>query len=64
MGLRDLATGNTTYIQASDTPLTVIDIPPGFVHEITNVGKSDLVVLFWASEVFDLERPDTFYEKV
>jgi UDP-2-acetamido-2,6-beta-L-arabino-hexul-4-ose reductase len=39
----------------------VIDIPPGFTHSITNVGRSEMVTLFWASEVFDPDRPDTYY---
>lgn len=38
----------------------VVDIPPGYTHNITNVGSGDLVVLFWASEPFDPERPDTW----
>lgn len=42
----------------------VLDIPPGYTHSITNVGNSDLVVLFWASEPFDAKRPDTFPEEV
>ena len=37
----------------------VIDIPPGVAHRIVNVGNDDLVMLFWSSEVFDPERPDT-----
>jgi UDP-2-acetamido-2,6-beta-L-arabino-hexul-4-ose reductase len=39
----------------------VIDIPPGFTHSITNVGTGEMVTLFWASEIFDPNRPDTFY---
>lgn len=39
----------------------VIDIPPGFTHSITNVGTKDMVTLFWASEVFDPNHPDTYY---
>ena len=39
----------------------VIDIPPGFTHAITNVGAGEMVTLFWSSEVFDLNRPDTYY---
>jgi UDP-2-acetamido-2,6-beta-L-arabino-hexul-4-ose reductase len=39
----------------------VIDIPPGYTHSIENLGTGDLVTLFWASEVFDPSRPDTFY---
>jgi UDP-2-acetamido-2,6-beta-L-arabino-hexul-4-ose reductase len=39
----------------------VIDIPPGFTHSITNVGSSEMVTLFWASELFDPDHPDTYY---
>jgi len=39
----------------------VIDIPPGFTHSITNVGLEEMVTLFWSSEMFDPNRPDTYY---
>ena len=39
----------------------VIDIPPGFTHSIRNVGRGDMVTLFWSSEVFNPDRPDTYY---
>lgn len=42
----------------------VVDIPPGYTHSIENVGKEELVTLFWASEVFDAEKSDTYFEKV
>jgi UDP-2-acetamido-2,6-beta-L-arabino-hexul-4-ose reductase len=41
-----------------------IDIPAGYTHSITNVGDEDMVVLFWASEIFNPERPDTYFEAV
>ena len=44
--------------------LIVVDIPPGYTHCLTNVGQSDLIVLFWASEVFDPQRPDTYLLEV
>lgn len=37
----------------------VVDIPTGYTHSIQNVGQGELVTLFWASEIFDPERPDT-----
>ena len=40
---------------------SVIDIPPGFTHSITNVGTREMVTLFWASEMFDPNYPDTYY---
>jgi UDP-2-acetamido-2,6-beta-L-arabino-hexul-4-ose reductase len=42
----------------------VVGIPLGYIHSIENVGNSDMVVLFWASEVFDPEKADTFFELV
>ncbi len=42
----------------------VLDIPPGYAHSIENIGDTDLITLFWASETFDPERPDTYYEEV
>jgi len=42
----------------------VVDIPPGYTHSIENVGQEELVVLFWANEVFEPERPDTYWCEV
>jgi UDP-2-acetamido-2,6-beta-L-arabino-hexul-4-ose reductase len=42
----------------------VVDIPPGYTHSIENVGEEELVTLFWADEVFDPARPDTYFENV
>jgi UDP-2-acetamido-2,6-beta-L-arabino-hexul-4-ose reductase len=39
--------------------LRSMDIPPGYTHEIENVGKCELVVMFWANEIFDAVSPDT-----
>jgi len=39
--------------------LRVVDIPPGYTHSIENVGTGELITLFWASELFDPNRPDT-----
>mgnify|MGYP000002799305 CR=1 FL=1 len=37
----------------------VIEIVPGWSHEITNVGNSEMIVMIWANEIFDRQRPDT-----
>jgi UDP-2-acetamido-2,6-beta-L-arabino-hexul-4-ose reductase len=44
--------------------LEVVDIPPGSVHSIENLGDTDLVVLMWANEIFDPMKPDTYPEEV
>ncbi len=44
--------------------LRVVDIPCGYTHNIENLGKEDMVVLMWASECFDPDKPDTYYLEV
>jgi UDP-2-acetamido-2,6-beta-L-arabino-hexul-4-ose reductase len=39
----------------------VVDILPGYTHSITNVGTTEMITLFWASEAFDPDRPDTYF---
>ncbi len=39
----------------------IVDIPPGYTHNITNTGTTELITLFWASEIFDPKNPDTFF---
>jgi UDP-2-acetamido-2,6-beta-L-arabino-hexul-4-ose reductase len=39
---------------------TVVDIPPGYTHNIENLGDTDLVTLMWANETFNPSRPDTY----
>jgi UDP-2-acetamido-2,6-beta-L-arabino-hexul-4-ose reductase len=52
--------GPVTEIPVRGSDFRVVDIPPGCTHSITNVGTTDLVTLFWSSEIFDRARPDTY----
>ncbi len=64
MRFRQLVTGETFEITVSnDKPQVVISIP-GWVHDITNVGVSEAVVMLWANEVFDKQKPDCIPCKV
>lgn len=53
----------TEFLVSGDAP-QYIDMPTFHTHNITNVGNDDLMTLFWAHEIFDRERPDTFAELV
>lgn len=48
----------------SGKKLMVIDVPPGYTHSIRNTGKSDLVTVIWVNEVFNVNKPDTYYLEV
>ena len=43
----------------------VVEMAPGMTHSITNLSETDdLITVMWASEEFDPERPDTYFEMV
>ncbi|EKR34137.1 UDP-2-acetamido-2,6-beta-L-arabino-hexul-4-ose reductase [Leptospira interrogans] len=42
----------------------VVESIPGWTHDITNVGKDEMVVMLWASEIFDRSKPDTYSCKI
>jgi UDP-2-acetamido-2,6-beta-L-arabino-hexul-4-ose reductase len=44
--------------------LEVVDIPTGYTHNICNTGETDMVTVMWCNEMFDPEKPDTFFEPV
>lgn len=57
---RHVLGGDLIEYQVSGTELRALDIPPGYSHEIENVGKYEMVVMFWANEIFDAANPDTY----
>ena len=57
-------TGEIFEYPVNGTDFRVIDIPPDYTHSIENVGSGELVVLFWASEIFNPDAPDTLPLKV
>lgn len=42
-----------------ETP-KVVETVPGWSHDITNVGESEMIVMLWANEIFDRGLPDTY----
>lgn len=62
--LRQIHSDAIVEIRVRGEDCRVIDIPPGYSHSIQNVGSQDMVTLFWATEIFDRERPDTVPSRV
>jgi UDP-2-acetamido-2,6-beta-L-arabino-hexul-4-ose reductase len=48
----------------SGEEIEVVDIPPGYAHSIENIGEGEMIVIFWADQIFDSTNPDTYYSKV
>lgn len=50
--------------KVSGEKLEVVDIPTGYTHNISNTGETDMITVMWCNEIFDPEKPDTFFEMV
>ncbi|MFZ7133072.1 MAG: capsular polysaccharide biosynthesis protein CapF [Eubacteriales bacterium] len=48
----------------SGDKMEVVDIPTGYVHNITNVGDEDLITIMWANEPYNPKEPDTNHMEV
>lgn len=57
---RHMQTGQTHELVTSGEKSEIVETVPGWTHDITNIGADEMVVMLWANEVFDRDRPDTF----
>jgi UDP-2-acetamido-2,6-beta-L-arabino-hexul-4-ose reductase len=61
---RHMQSGETHELMTSGRAAEIVETVPGWTHDITNVGEDELIVMLWANEVFDRERPDTYASAV
>lgn len=52
-----------TFRLSGDKP-SYVDMPALWVHNIRNVGDTDLVTMFWADQLLDPDNPDQFPEMI
>lgn len=64
MELRKMFSDEVLSFSATGDQPVAIDMPIGWVHNITNAGEDILLTQFWSHEVFRPDAPDTFPEPV
>ena len=57
---RSINSDQVIEYSVSGEDMRVVDIPPGYTHNIENTGSSDMVTIMWANECFDPDMPDTY----
>lgn len=57
---RHMQSGEYYELFTSGEQAEIVETVPGWTHDVTNVGDGELVVMLWANEIFDRERPDTY----
>ena len=55
---------NVIKFTVSGSKPSFIDIPIWHTHSIENIGKDELVTVFWINQHFDEKNSDTFSEIV
>lgn len=62
---RNINTGEMVEFEVSGDKIEAVHMIPGWTHNIINLSDTeDLVTVMTCNEVFDPNRPDTFFEKV
>lgn len=51
------------YILDGENP-AYVDMPIWYTHNITNIGDTELITLFWINEPYNSEDADTYFVKV
>ena len=62
---RNIHTGETVEFRVSGDHIEAVHMIPGWTHSIINLSQTEnLVTVMTCNEIFDPERPDTFFEPV
>ncbi len=57
----DKETDETFLLDSKNNVL--FEMPPGHLHSVKNIGKKDLIILIWSSQIYDKKKPDTYILK-
>jgi UDP-2-acetamido-2,6-beta-L-arabino-hexul-4-ose reductase len=61
---RNLVSDEVVQINTSGDSPKIVDTVPGWVHDITNVGSEEMIVMLWANENFNPIKTDTIPSKI
>ena len=57
---KHVVTGEFYELETCGDEPRIVETVPGWTHDITNIGDEEMVVMLWANEIFDREKPDTY----
>ena len=62
---RRVGSDEVLNFEVSGSEIQAVHMLPGYTHNIINLSDTEpLVTLMWANELFDPDRPDTYFEPV
>ena len=60
----NIVTGQRHILTVNGSNPEIVETVPGWTHDITNSGDEELIVMLWANEIFDPDRPDTITKEL
>lgn len=57
---KHVVTGEFYELETQGDEPRIVETVPGWTHDITNIGEDEMVVMLWANEIFDRNKPDTY----
>lgn len=57
---KHVITGEYYELATCGEEARIVETVPGWTHDITNIGDKEMIVMLWANEIFDREKPDTY----
>lgn len=62
--LRKIGTDEVLNFDLDGNQPAYVDMPIWYTHNITNIGDEEIYTIFWISEFFNADDPDTYFENV
>lgn len=61
---RHIVTNEIISYKVSDEKMQIVEMIPGYTHNIKNTGNEEMILILWANETFDQNNPDTYFLEV
>lgn len=64
IGFTSVVDGSSYEFVVDDSDIKAVTIPVGYTHNIENIGDGEMILAIWCNELFDKEKPDTYFKQV
>ncbi len=62
--LRNINNNEIIEYKVSDKKMEIVEMIPGYTHNIMNVSNEEMILIIWANEAYTHDKPDTYFLKV
>ncbi|SFV62995.1 Capsular polysaccharide synthesis enzyme Cap5F [hydrothermal vent metagenome] len=61
---RHIVTNEKVSYNVSDKKMEIVEMIPGYTHNIKNIGEEEMILFLWANENYDEKNSDTYFLEV